>query len=257
MLSEHGADIHISSKGFTPLQIAAVTAQDPVVNALLKQGASAQGATVICVYWGLDPATVNLLLKRGANLEATDVKHKRPGLTWTAEIGSLDTLKVLLRHGANVHHQDNYGSSALHYAGTNARTGFVKLLLESGAEPDLRDKEGKNPLARLASAGRFHLAGCWWDPTSTDRKNTAVLLLEAGCDPSVKDVHGRAAVCHAASNGYMGILEAIGARGGDLEVLDGKGSTPLACAQERGQMDTVRFLKRARVMREKEEKQRV
>lgn len=38
MLSEHGADIHISSKGFTPLQIAAVTAQDPVVNALLKQG---------------------------------------------------------------------------------------------------------------------------------------------------------------------------------------------------------------------------
>ena len=256
MLLEHGADIHVTSKGFTPLYVAAVTAQELVVSALLEKGASAKGVTVICAYWGLSSETVNLLLERGATLEDTDTRHGKPALTWTAEIGSAATIKVLLQHGASVHHQDNYGSSALHYASANARTESVKHLLESGANPNLHDKEGKTPLSRLASAGRFYLAGRWWNPTVTERKNTAILLFDAGCDPSIKDVHGSVAAHYAASNGYLGILEVIEARGGDLETLDGKGNTPLESAQQRGQVTVVRVLKRRRWMKEKEEKQR-
>ncbi len=254
MLLEHGADIHVSSKGFTALQIAAITAQELIVNALLEKGASATGVTVICAYWGLSSDTVNLLLKRGANLEAVDIRHNKTALTWNAEIGSPSTVEVLLRHGASVHHQDNYGSSALHYAGANARIESVEHLLESDADPNLRDREGKTPLSRLASAGRFYLAGRWWNPTPDDRKKTAILLFDAGCDSSVKDEHGSVAAHYAASNGHLGVLEVIGARGGDLEILDGKGSTPLECAQERGHVEVVTFVKRKRWISEREER---
>jgi ankyrin repeat protein len=255
MLLEHSADIHICSKGFTPLQIAAATAQELIVNALLEKGASAQRVTVICAYWGLSSDTVKLLLERGANLEATDMRWNKPALTWHAEIGSSATVEVLLRHGASVHHQDIQGASALHYASANARTESVKLLLQSSAEPNLRDLEGKTPLTRLTSPpmGRFYLAGRWWNPTPIDRTDTAILLFDAGCDPSVKDVHGRAAIHYAASNGYLGVLEVIVDRGGDWEILDERGCTPLDRAQQRGHVDVVRFLKRKKFMRERGE----
>lgn len=251
MLLEHGADIHACSKGFTPLQIAAVTAQELIVNALLEKGASAQRVTVICAYWGLSSDTVKLLLERGADIKATDMRWNKPALTWHAEIGSPATLEVLLQHGASVHHQDVQGSSALHYASANARTESVKLLLESGADPNLQDNEGKTPLTRLTSppTGRFYLAGRWWNPTPADRKDTAVLLFDAGCDPSVTDVYGRSAIHYGASNGYLGVLEVIVDRGGDLEVLDERGSTPLERAGEKGHVDVVRLLKRKKFLR--------
>ena len=66
----------------------------------------------------------------------------------------------------------------------------------------------------------------------------------------MKGVHGKAAVYYAASNGYLGVLEVIAARGGDLEALDASGSIPLDCARERGQVDVMGFLKRKKVKRE-------
>ena len=255
MLLEHGADIHASRKGFIPLQIATVTAQELIVNVLLEKGASAQGVSVICAYWGLSPDTVKLLLKRGADVEITDMRWHKPALTWHAEVGSPSTLEVLLRHGANVHHQDVQGSSALHYASANGRTESVKLLLESGADPNRQDNEGKTPLTRLTSppTGRFYLAGRWWNPSPADRKDTAVLLFNAGCDPSIKDVYGRSAIHYGASNGYLGVLEVMVERGGDSEVLDENGSTPLERAERGGHVDVVRLLKRERFRKQRGE----
>lgn len=254
-LLEHGADIHAYGQGFTPLQIAAMTAQEQVVNVLLENGASAEGATVICAHWGLSPSTVGLLLERGADIEAKDMRWNKPALTWTAELGSLAILKVLFQHGADVHHKDAH-ASALLYASGNARTDVVKLLLDAGADPNLQCHQGKTSLTRVASGeGRYFLAGRWWNPTPADRKDTAVLLLDAGCDVSLKDVHGKFAVHYAASYGYLGALETIVERGGDPEVLDEEGKTPLDRAQESGSLDVMKFLKRRRKMvKERQEK---
>jgi uncharacterized protein len=74
ILLECGADMNIYGEGFTPLQIAAATAQNSIVNTLFDKGASIEGITVICAYWGLESDTVKHLFKRGANLEATDIR---------------------------------------------------------------------------------------------------------------------------------------------------------------------------------------
>lgn len=248
-LLTHSADVHASSKGFTPMHIAALTAQEQLVSILLSHGAKATGIPVITAYWGLSPETVDLLLIRGANISATDSRHNKTALTWTAEIGSFATLEVLLRHGSNVHHQDNEGFSALHYAGAHSRNKFITLLLDAGADPNLLDWQGRTPLIRLASAGLSYLAGRCWNPSAAERADAATLLLNAGCDPSVKDVHGNLAVHYAAGRGYRGILEAIEKVGGDMEPLDGTGRTPVERAKENGEMDVVRVLKRKAIIR--------
>jgi ankyrin repeat protein len=71
----------------------------------------------------------------------------------------------------------------------------------------------------------------------------------------VKDVHRRAAIHYGASSGYLGVVQVIVDRGGDPEVLDERGSTPLERAQERGHLDVVMFLKGRRFMKKREEDQ--
>ena len=252
-LIEHSADIHATSKGFTPLHIAALTAQEQLVHILLSNGAEASGVSVITAYYGLTSQTVDDLLTHGASVSATDSRWNKTALTWTAEIGSPSTLKVLLSHGANVHHQDKQGSSALHYAGANARNESIKLLLDAGADPNLLDLGGCTTLIRLARAGRFYLAGRWWNPSADDREKAATLLLNAGCDPSVRDMHGNLAIHYAAGNGYRGILDAIERAGGGMEVLDGSGRTAVEWAREKGEMEVVRALNRKKMVKETRE----
>ena len=248
-LINHSADVHAICKGFTPLQIAALTAQEQLVDILLSNGAEASGVPVITAYYGLISKTVDLLLTHGASVSATDSRWNKTALTWTAEIGSSNTLQFLLSHGANVHHQDKQGSSALHYAGANARSESIKLLLDAGADPNLLDFGGCTSLTRLARAGRFYLAGRWWNPSADEREKAATLLLNAGCDPSVRDMHGNLAVHYAAGNGYRGVLDAIERAGGDMELLDGLGRTAVEWARERGEMDVVRVLNRKKMVK--------
>lgn len=254
MLLDHGADIHARNKrGFTPLQIAAVAAQGPLVEILLEQGATAEEVTVICAYWGLSTSIVMLLLEKGANIHATDSRWNKPALTWEAEVGSPATIEVLLQRGADVHHHDKH-CSALLYASGNARVEAVKLLLDAGADPNQLSHQNKTSLLALASGSdRYFLAGRWWEPSAADRRATAILLLDADnrCDPDAKDVDGRAAIHYAASNGWLGVVEVIVDRGGgDWEIPDDEGLTPLERAQQWGHLDVVRFLKRKKLMRE-------
>ena len=251
MLLDHGADVHASGNGITPLHIAVVTAQEEIVKTLLEHGAIAEGVVVLCAYWGLSPETVKVLLARGANVNATDSRWHKPALTWEAEVGSPETIRHLIQHGADVHHRDLH-ASALHYAAANVHKESVKILLEARADPNLLDHQNKNVLNRLAaSKNRFYLAGRWWNCTPEDQRDIAILLCEAGCDPDAKDHFGRAAIHYAASSGYLSIIEVIVDRGADWELKDERDMTPLRRAQDTGELDVVRFLKRQRFLKER------
>jgi ankyrin repeat protein len=67
-------------------------------------------------------------------------------LSWAAERGHVDTVKLLLERGAEVDSKDNDGRTPLSWAARRPEA-VVKLLLERGAELDSKDNYGRTPLS--------------------------------------------------------------------------------------------------------------
>lgn len=60
-------------------------------------------------------------------------------------------VEYLLEHGGDVNR--GLKSSSLHYAACFGRPNIVKLLLQYGADPDLRDEDGHTPLEKAQERG--------------------------------------------------------------------------------------------------------
>ena len=255
LLLNAGASVNAKRKGYSSLQLAAITAQELVVSALLSHGATAEGTSLLTLNMGLSPEIIDKLIERGANIEMSDPRHHKTALIWAAETGSPDTVKILLAHGADVMRQDDYGSSALHYASANARLETVQALLEKGADPNLLDEEQKVPLIKVAWGQRFFLGYKWWDPSMSSREKTASLLLNARADVFAVDLDGKSALHYAAENGYLDVLKTLVAKGGGdlIELQDRQKWTALMYARERAHSDVVKYLRRRLLGKKHEE----
>lgn len=66
-----------------------------------------------------------------------------------AQLGDLDTVKLLVVAGIAIDLKGDMGFTALHYAYDNKHLGVVNFLLERGASPDIKNEFGKIPLELL------------------------------------------------------------------------------------------------------------
>nr|XP_012616809.1 B-cell lymphoma 3 protein isoform X2 [Microcebus murinus] len=90
--------------------------------------------------------TVLLLLERGADVDAVDIKSGRSPLIHAVENNSLGMVQLLLQHGANVNAQMYSGSSALHSASGRGLLPLVRTLVRSGADSGLKNCHNDTPL---------------------------------------------------------------------------------------------------------------
>lgn len=65
-------------------------------------------------------------------------------LNWASAFGTQEMVEFLCDRGADVNKGQR--SSSLHYAACFGRPAIAKVLLKHGANPDLRDEDGKTPL---------------------------------------------------------------------------------------------------------------
>ncbi|MFB9660517.1 ankyrin repeat domain-containing protein [Glycomyces mayteni] len=98
-------------------------------------------------------------------------------------------------------------------------------LLGQGAEPDVRDGEGRSPLMLAALA---------------DEVAAARVLVEYGADPDARDALGDTPWVTCGVTGSVAMMRAILDAGPDLEVPNRRGGSPLHPASERGHADYVR-----------------
>jgi ankyrin repeat protein len=150
--------------------------------------------------WDGDLAKVELIVKKGANVNSAEPKKKRTPLMLAATKRNLDVVRFLVEKGADVNARDSDGQTALMYA---CRQRFNDVpdnsvaifLLDNGAEVNLRStKKGYTALMLASGAGNAELV----------RK-----MLEKGADPSIEDNFGVTAAEVAQETGKTAIVEML------------------------------------------------
>jgi ankyrin repeat protein len=115
----------------------------------------ANAAEIAAAAMARDMETVRALVREGADPNASRA-YGAPALQWAVHAQDVDTAKVLLEAGADPNSRSSYGVAPLHLAVTNGNLELARLLLEAGAEPDVADASGETPLfiaARLDEVG--------------------------------------------------------------------------------------------------------
>ena len=113
-------------------------------------------------------------------------------------------MEYLLEHGADVNR--GVKSSSLHYAACFGRPNIVKLLLQYGADPELRDEDGHTPLEKAQERGdEWHrqVIEILENPSTCGEREEGVFVFIGSvavskCDSCVCEsvcVHARESVC--------------------------------------------------------------
>ena len=170
---------------------------------------------------------VDTLLKKGANANAQDALGNRP-LPHAARLGAVEMVRMLLEAGADPDVK-GMGFTPLGIAALNGQLQVTALLLKAGARADLRSDNGLTPLmnAGLMNHVRIMELILRYD-TDVDRENGA----------------GRTALSYAAEGGAEQALVLLLARGADVNALDHKYNTALYWAALGEQQSAVRLLLR-------------
>ncbi len=269
LLLDVGADPNTGddSLSATPLFIAAVTGDPEKVAALLNAGADADirflDHTTALSATGDEQVAAMLLKKTSPELPPNDLS-----LIAAACGGNAGAMSDLLDRGANANAADHQGMTPLMHVALRAWPDMVKILLEAGADPNLKDQSNRSALWHAAAgteAGYYRNAGCDpkvielllnagarqsdYDPdcpessefilaVNSGKADAVKLLIDAGPDPEALGP----ALIWATWNKSGPILSLLLDAGADPNYRDKNGDTPLLDAASSNKPNLVRIL---------------
>lgn len=242
ILADAGANLNLAEPdGVTPMVDAIINGHYDVAGFLLDRGA--------------DP---NLADKTGrAALYAAVDAHTMPFSNRPSpdesgnQTTSLDLVKALLAHGADVNTQlktqqpyrtkVDRGNDTMLTTGTTptiraAKAGdsvVIALLLAKGADPKLTTRNGVNAVMAAAGLGTKEEDGVGRKKTEKEAIEAIDLCLKAGVDVNAVDNKGDTALHGAAQKGYDQVVQFLAEHGARLDVKDSKGLTPRDAANGR------------------------
>ena len=156
------------------------------------------------------------LLPRDVNDAAT--VDGLTALHYAAQNGSLDIIKFLVEHGADISAQDYEQSrSVIHFAALNGDIECIKYLTENGA--DLLDKDANGATA-------FHYA------VMANNLEAVKYFVTKKLDYTAKDYRGWTAMHYAADGGALEVMKYLLAKGLNINELNDRKRTPLFLARQ-------------------------
>ena len=240
VLVKAGADLNLSDPdGTTALVFAIINSHYDAARLLVEAGANpnlADTAGMAALYAAVDVSTLGEI-------------YGRPGKKEVNDSSALELLNVLLAHGANPNarlkspalyraHTPGEpalgeGATPLMRAAKNGDVATMRLLLEHGADPSLRQKNGTTALMLAAGLGRG-LGVFAGDYASDAQMLDAVrVLLARHVDVNAVNENGQTAV-HFAALSMDPVVRLLAENGADLSIRDKNGRTALDFAMGGG-----------------------
>lgn len=226
-----GANPNRGSKfGWTPLHLAAGNHHNKLITRLLNAGANPNiqnciGSTPLHSIFDLNAFGKNknhyneegmmFLFKAGANPNIKDEMGKTVLHCAIKFEASRSAISFLLEYGVDLNKQDDLDSStALHYAVEKNNIELVKLLLENGADPNLKNEDDCTPVIIAAQEGYDKIVS---------------LLIRFNADLNIVDATGSTALHYAAARGSIGnkVLPLLLQEGLNPNVQNNNGWAPL------------------------------
>jgi ankyrin repeat protein len=270
--------------GRTVLHLAAERRCEEFVRLLLQKGAGTAatdiyGRTILhSAAEGGNKVIVQLLLDRGVDPNVTD-HLGRTAMLWAVECGHYEIARLLVKTAnvENINKIDRLGRSTLWQAAWRGGTDMVALLLENGADINVKNKHGISALCAavknkhkmaafvLLEKGAlideneviqfllsihfevtieykvYHLAGIQW---AANRGNAEVVrrLLEKGANARASDDSGRTVLHWAAKGGNIEVVRQLLEHRADAMASDKDGQTVLHLAARGGNAEVIRQL---------------
>ena len=158
LFQDRGATLDVfdsSAVGDTKRLRDLLAADSALANAVASDGFTPLG---LASFFG-HPEAARLLLANGAdpNLAAQNSTRVAP-LHSAVAGGSVEIVRELLAHGADVDARQDLGFTALHGAAVEGIEEMIRLLLDHGADPYAKNDPGKTPGDLARERGRKHAA---------------------------------------------------------------------------------------------------
>ncbi len=244
-----GANINAKDQdGGTALTEAAKAGQADIVRLLLKEGSDITATEYGRKAWmlaaeGGHTAVVKILIG-----DTHDVDERAGALEYTTLIeaalrGRVETVRYLIKRGADVNATSKYGETALMHAAAGGHIKVVNILLGAGASVNAADSGGMTPLMWAARSGFAQVVrlliqkgagikartkyGITALILAADYPETLRILIEKGADINARGFLDRTALMQAAGLGRVESVYLLLDAGADGNSRDDMGRTAL------------------------------
>ena len=170
VLLDHGAIIHAKNiQGQNPLHMVSQGADESepaLVELLLSRGAGVnardndKATPLLLASFSLKPEIVEKLLQNGADVNAVNIRSQNAlhllsqNLRYDYETSGTRLGKLLLLGGVDINGRDNDGRIPLHLAGFYGQVGVAEALLEGATQVNATDISGHTPLHQVTLGNR-------------------------------------------------------------------------------------------------------
>jgi ankyrin repeat protein len=186
------------------------------------------------------PEITRILIERHADIDARDYYGRTPLHQATTGLNSeasddncFEVARILLEHGAHVDTQDDFDhSTPLHSASFCGSVRLTELLLQHGANVNMRNINGQTPLHAALDGG---YSDYFFD--------TIQLLLEHGADVDTLDNHHLTPLHTISSlSGSVRAAKLLLEHGANVHIQNSEGETPVQIASSMGHEALTRLL---------------